>query len=43
VEERFMDPRHLLMWQVVGAPEEVPAALVSAPAWSAEARHFAAV
>jgi hypothetical protein len=43
VEERFMDPRHLLMWQVVGAPEEVPAALVRAPAWSAEARQFAAV
>src|ERR1700746_1153794 len=42
VEERFMDPRHLLMWQVVGTPEEVPAALTNAPAWSAEARTFAA-
>ena len=43
VEERFMDPRHLKMWQVVAAPEEVPAALASAPAWSADARQFAAV
>ena len=43
VEERFMDQRHLLMWQVVGTPEEVPAALANAPAWSADARAFAAV
>ena len=43
VEERFMEQRHLLMWQVVATAEEVPAALASAPAWSAEARAFAAV
>jgi uncharacterized protein (TIGR00730 family) len=43
VEERFMDPRHLLMWQVVASPDEVPRALASAPAWSAESRSFAAV
>jgi predicted Rossmann-fold nucleotide-binding protein len=43
VEERFMDPRHLNMWQVVATPEEVPAALTSAPGWSAEARSFAAI
>lgn len=43
VEERFMDPRHRAMWQVVARPEEVPEALASAPAWSAEARGFAAV
>jgi uncharacterized protein (TIGR00730 family) len=43
VEERFMDPRHLTMWQVVARPEDVPAALASAPAWSPEARSFAAV
>jgi len=43
VDERFMHPRHLLMWQVVAAPEEVPAALASAPAWSSEARSFASV
>src|SRR5580700_11392951 len=43
VDERFMDPRHLMMWQVVASPEEVPAALASAPAWSADARSFAAV
>jgi hypothetical protein len=38
-----MDQRHLLMWQVVATPEEVPAALARAPAWSAEARAFASV
>ncbi len=43
VDEHFMDARHLLMWQVVATPEEVPAALASAPAWSAAARSFAAV
>lgn len=43
VEENFMDTRHLAMWQVVSTPEEVPAALASAPAWSAQARSFAAV
>jgi len=43
VEERFMDERHLKIWQVVARPEQVPQALETAPAWSAEARHFAAV
>jgi uncharacterized protein (TIGR00730 family) len=43
VEERFMDTRHLMMWQVVATPDEVPAALANAPAWSAQARSFAAV
>jgi uncharacterized protein (TIGR00730 family) len=43
VEERFMDTRHLMMWQVVDSPEQVPGALASAPAWSAAARGFAAV
>jgi uncharacterized protein (TIGR00730 family) len=43
VAERFMDRRHLDMWQVVAQPEEVPGALERAPAWAAEARSFAAV
>jgi uncharacterized protein (TIGR00730 family) len=43
VSEHFMDPRHLDMWQVVATPEEVPEALASAPAWSAQARSFAAL
>lgn len=43
VAERFMDARHLAMWQVVAAPEAVPAALERAPEWSAEARRFAAL
>jgi uncharacterized protein (TIGR00730 family) len=43
VDEHFMDTRHLQMWQVVERPEDVPEALARAPAWSAEARRFAAV
>jgi uncharacterized protein (TIGR00730 family) len=43
VEERFMDERHLEMWQVVDRPEQVPQALESAPAWGVEARNFASV
>jgi len=43
VEEHFMDPRHLTMWQVVSTPEEVPAALASAPEWTEDARRFANV
>lgn len=43
VDEHFMDPRHLEMWQLVQSAEEVPAALARAPAWSPEARAFAAV
>lgn len=41
VSERFMDERHLRMWQRVGTPEELPGALAEAPAWTAEAREFA--
>ena len=43
VNEHFMDPRHLLMWQVVDDASEVPEALRRAPGWSADARRFAAV
>lgn len=41
IEERFMDERHRLMWQVVTEPEDVPAALESASGWPADAAHFA--
>jgi uncharacterized protein (TIGR00730 family) len=43
VEERFMDERHLAMWQVVATPDEVPDAIAAAPPWSIEARAFAAL
>ncbi len=43
VAERFMDERHLRMWEVVSAPEQVPEALARAPGWSEEARGFAAL
>jgi uncharacterized protein (TIGR00730 family) len=41
IEERFMGERHAQMWEVVARPEEVPAALRRAAAWSSEARNFA--
>jgi len=41
VSERFMDERHLAMWQVVAEPEHVPAELASAPSWDESARRFA--
>lgn len=43
VQERFMDARHLQMWQIVAEPEQVPQALAASPNWSAEARGFAAI
>ncbi|HXS28770.1 MAG TPA: TIGR00730 family Rossman fold protein [Steroidobacteraceae bacterium] len=43
VEERFMDARHLQMWQVVERPEDVPQAIECATSWSADARRFAGV
>jgi uncharacterized protein (TIGR00730 family) len=42
-EGRFMDERHGAMWQVVTGPEEVVAALESAPGWDAGNIDFAAV
>jgi uncharacterized protein (TIGR00730 family) len=43
VDEHFMDPRHLQMWQVVDSADAVPDALMHAPGWSADARSFASV
>ncbi len=43
VRERFMDERHLAMWQIVSSAEDVPEALASAPDWSSAAREFAAL
>ena len=43
VDARFMDRRHLEMWQIVAAPEDIPRALATAPPWSPNAREFAAV
>ena len=42
IEERFMDERHRVMWQVVGQPEQVAEAFSTARPWSPEARNFAA-
>jgi hypothetical protein len=43
ITERFMDERHASMWEVVAAPEDVPAALYSAAPWGPDARKFAAL
>jgi uncharacterized protein (TIGR00730 family) len=43
VAERFMDERHLAMWQVVATPDDVPVAIATAPPWSIDARAFAAL
>lgn len=43
ISERFMDERHRAIWQVVAEPEDVLQAFADAPAWSAEARQFAAL
>lgn len=43
VTERFMNRRHLDMWQVVDRPEEVLEAIRRSPDWSPHARSFAAV
>jgi uncharacterized protein (TIGR00730 family) len=41
VRERFMDARHLAMWQVVAGAEDVVPALAAAPRWTPDARRFA--
>ena len=43
VEERFMNPQHLAMWQVVDRPDDVLNAIRSSAQWTEEARNFAAV
>lgn len=43
VAEHFMDERHSALWQMVGQPEEVPAALASAPGWSTAPRRRSAL
>ncbi|UCF21082.1 MAG: TIGR00730 family Rossman fold protein [Gemmatimonadota bacterium] len=43
IAERFMDPRHRSMWQVVREPEAVLDAMESAPPWPRDALRFAAI
>jgi len=43
IEQLFMDPRHRAMWAVVDEPEEVAAALASAPPWDPRSWEFAAL
>ncbi len=41
IRERFMDPRHREMWEVVHQIDDVIGAIESAPLWSSETRGFA--
>jgi uncharacterized protein (TIGR00730 family) len=41
IEERFMSPRHRDIWTLVNEPEDVMAAIQSAPGWSTDSRNFA--
>lgn len=43
VDERFMNPEHADMWQVINSPDEVVDALAATPRWSSQAREFAVV
>ena len=43
VDERFMDEKHRAMWSVAADPESVMETLHSTPAWSKDARTFAAL
>jgi hypothetical protein len=43
VEERFMNPQHLEMWQVVDTPDDVLPAIQRSPKWTEHARTLAAV
>lgn len=43
VAQRFMNPQHLRMWQMVDHAEEILAAIRSAPAWRDDARDYAVV
>jgi uncharacterized protein (TIGR00730 family) len=43
IEQRFMNPQHRDMWQLVASPAEVLPAIRSAPAWGEDARSYAVV
>lgn len=43
IDERFMNPEHRQLWTVVERVEDVPGAIRDAPAWSPDARAYAAV
>lgn len=43
VEDRFMNPQHLQMWQVVDTADHVLQAISASPRWTEDARALAAV
>jgi len=43
IVDRFMDSRHESMWSVVDQPREVLSTIENSPAWSFDARSFAAL
>lgn len=43
IAERFMNPEHRRMWEVVANPEDVVSAIHATPAWDRNARDYAIV
>jgi uncharacterized protein (TIGR00730 family) len=43
IAERFMNPEHAAMWQLVAEPEDALPAILNAPTWSEDARNYAIV
>ncbi len=43
IDERFMDPRHRAIWQIVDQPDQVLDAIKNSPPWSKDAISFAAI
>ena len=43
IAERFMNPQHRDMWQLVESPADVLPAIASAPKWREDARNYAVV
>jgi len=43
IAEKFMDARHKKMWSVVNQADQTLEAIQSAPPWTVDVRHFAAI
>jgi uncharacterized protein (TIGR00730 family) len=43
IKEKFMDPRHRLMWTVIEEPRQIIDAINNAPGWFPDAQSFATI
>ncbi len=43
IKEKFMDPRHRLMWTVIEEPRQIIDAIKNAPDWFSDAQSFATI